>query len=83
MTLLKEVTAALKENRPLFAFMLIKQYVEDHQLLDESEECLNLVKAVKVMPWLNDESWRYFVPSLPEEEIKLLALRIQNCIKVE
>ncbi|MCG3108975.1 hypothetical protein L3N51_01265 [Metallosphaera sp. J1] len=82
MTLLQEVTGLVKENKPLFAMMLIKQFVEDHQLENPSRECEEIFRAVKVMPWMNDESWRYFAPSLPEEDIEALALRVQDCVRL-
>ncbi|ABP94488.1 MULTISPECIES: hypothetical protein [Metallosphaera] len=82
MTLFQEVDGLIKGNRPLFAMMLIKQFVEDHQLENPSKECEEIFRAVKVMPWMNDESWRYFAPSLPEDEIKTLALKVQDCARI-
>ncbi|AWR99096.1 hypothetical protein [Metallosphaera hakonensis] len=80
MTLVDEISGLLKEGKPLFALMLIKQYVEDNVADETSPECSELITAVRVMPWMNDESWRYFAPSLPDEEIKTLALRVQECV---
>ncbi|QKR00294.1 hypothetical protein GWK48_07820 [Metallosphaera tengchongensis] len=81
MTLVEEVKGLIRVDKPLQALMMIKQYVEDNPVENPSKECEEILRAVKVMPWLNDESWRFFAPSLPEEEIEMLALRIQDCVR--
>ena len=73
----------LKMGKPLTALRFLKQFVKDNQqLFREDEECENVKKIILSFPSLNDESWRYFVPSPDKDEIELLIERVKDCMKI-
>jgi hypothetical protein len=83
MTLLSDVEGMLRAGKPFYALNLIKQYVED-MISDKSEipeRCRHIIEAVRVMPWLNDESWRYFAAKMDDTSIQELAVLVSNCIR--
>lgn len=82
MTLLSEVEGMLREGKPLYALNLIKQYVEERSLdeLRLPKECKEIITAVRVMPWLNDESWGYFAVKPDPESIEGMAAMVSNCL---
>ncbi|MBW9140883.1 MAG: hypothetical protein K1T65_04155 [Candidatus Aramenus sp.] len=71
-------------GKPLMAMLVIKEYVSDRvgnlKTKEISKECKDLLQAILSSPSLNDESWRVFVPALPPEEIRSIAIRVSECV---
>ncbi|BCU69555.1 hypothetical protein [Stygiolobus caldivivus] len=71
----------LKMGKPLTALRFLKQFIKDNSgLMRNDEECETVKRVIMSFPSLNDESWRYFVPSPPKEEIEYLIQKVKECI---
>lgn len=82
---MEEAVNLAKLGKPLMAMLFIKSYVQDRiegrDLNEMDKTCRDLVQAILATPAVNDESWRYFIPSPTVEEIEAVIEKLKQCLE--